>query len=121
MSGRIAYDDAVRALVDAVPEFEPAARDLEQFHGEVLPHVIFGEAAQFAEESIARGQDNVVQRLFDVIETLAVDGDLQTQELVQMSFIENLGKSGASKDQLVELMQPAARRLFDEIESFWGA
>jgi hypothetical protein len=71
--------------------------------------------------SLLRQQDiKSAEEIFRSMEELASDGDLETQELVQIGFLENIGDDPAVLREARRLMGPATERLSQEIERAHG-
>jgi hypothetical protein len=90
--GAIAYTSVIDALRERVPEFGPSIDDaITSDEGEVLPHVIFGDLTRFVLSARARGDDELVARSLSFLEEAIRDGDGMVVNLVQVSFVENVG------------------------------
>ena len=63
----------------------------EEDHGEVLPHLLFGDLTRFLLRAHSRGQGDVVDRCVRFLERAARYGDEMVVELVAVSFVENVG------------------------------
>ena len=80
--------DALRA---AVPEFGPAIDEYLAYHHEVLLHVLFGDLTRFVVTAHARGDTDVGQRSLAFLDRALREGDEYVQNLVAVSFVENVG------------------------------
>ncbi|MGH9269431.1 MAG: DUF7674 family protein [Acidimicrobiales bacterium] len=89
---QIAYDAVHLRLVEAVPEFAPVlAEHLEDQEGELLQHVLFGDLTRFVVDAYERGDHELVSRCLDFLDEVLRNGDEMTQNLVGVSFVENVG------------------------------
>jgi len=58
--------------------------------GELLLHVLFGDLTRFVVAAEAAGDERLVERCLRAIERLIAEVDEKTQELVGVSFVENI-------------------------------
>jgi hypothetical protein len=88
----ISYDSVHVSLVEAVPEFAPVlAEHLEDQDGETLQHLLFGDLTRFVVDAYERGDEALVSRCLGFLDQALRDGDEMTQNLVAVSFVENVG------------------------------
>jgi hypothetical protein len=86
------YSSIIDVLRERIPEFGPSIDEsIGIDEGEVLPHVIFGDLTRFVLGARDRGDDQVVRRCLDFLDEALRDGDPLVQNLVQVSFVENVG------------------------------
>jgi hypothetical protein len=78
-------------VVAAVPEFSLEAREHVASNGVVLPHVLFGDFTRFVVAAFDRHDEQLVSRCLQLMETMLDQGDATIRNLVQVSFVENVG------------------------------
>lgn len=87
----ITYKTVVARLTDAVPEFRPfVAEHLQDNDGELLPHVLFGDLTRFYAGAKERGDHDLARRCLLFLEKAIISSDRAVEELVAVSFVENL-------------------------------
>ena len=110
MSIQLTKVSVAPALVGAVPEFNAALDEhLEDMDGELLPHLLFGDITRFVVAALEEGSVELVQRTLQFLEGAIRDGDQYVQELVAVSFIENIGVWEPEMAPLVLQLPPALR------------
>jgi len=93
MADRFPATGCVKQLLERVPELQPAYEEHLRDYDEVLPHVFFGEVTRYVVVRVRAGEIGVsspVGRILDFLERCAASGDEQVEELVWVSFLENL-------------------------------
>jgi hypothetical protein len=85
------YGTAHVRLLDAVPEFRSAVEEHVADHGEVLPHVLFADLTRFVLVAQEAGDQQLVLRVLRHLDSEMRLGDEKVQELVAVSFVENVG------------------------------
>jgi hypothetical protein len=97
-------------LVEDLVERFPALRSIYDEHlrdnGELLPHVFFGDVARYAERLYMGQEREALEGLLDVLERAWGDGPHEVEELIQVSFIENLQPWDGRKAGMRELLGP---------------
>jgi hypothetical protein len=87
----IAYETVHDSLREAVPEFESAIDEHIADNGEVLQHPLFGDLTRFVVAAHERGDDELVRRCLAFLELALLSDDDRLNNLVAVSFIENVG------------------------------
>lgn len=87
----VAYDTVHERLVTAVPEFRPALAEHVADYAEVLQHLLFGDLTRFTLAAHEAGDSAIVNRVLDFLATEWEAGDVSVQELIAVSFVENVG------------------------------
>ena len=87
------YHDVLQRLSSAIPEFRLEIADHLDFYDEALPHVLYGDLTRFVLAAHARRDDALVDRCLTFLNAELRKGDKATQELVAVSFVENVGPS----------------------------
>lgn len=77
-------------LLNAVPEFRPVYEEHVRDNDVVLDHLLFGDVRRFTLHAYERGETEVVERVLTVLDRLMAEGDEETQDLVAVSFIEDI-------------------------------
>jgi hypothetical protein len=103
-------------LLEQMPEFGVAFRDHVDYHETVLPHVLMGDFTRWTIEQYRRAaqQDNearaVLLRAFGFLESeYATDRQGGVQELISVSFLENLHQAGADLEGIAAQLGPKLR------------
>jgi len=105
-----------------LPEYRKSYEALVEYYEEAAaPHLVFGNFSRFVECLLERKDSNgqLLKRAFAFCETLATSDDIKVQEVLQMSFLENLGKNRTILELAQEYMGPITLNLLREIEEFW--
>ncbi len=63
----------------------------------MLPHLLFGDLTRFVLDAHARGDDDLVRRALAFLNKAFREGDDIVQNLVGMSFVENVGPGITSR------------------------
>jgi hypothetical protein len=88
----ISYPSVMDVLRERIPEFGPSIDESVGFNdGEVLPHVIFGDLTRFVLAARHRHDTDLVRRCLSFLDEALREGDEMMQNLVQVSFVENVG------------------------------
>ena len=87
---------------------------LEDNDREILPHVLMADYERWAEAALERGEPRL-QEFLDSLEEAYRAGDPEVEELISVSFLEHLPRSGEPGSKLRELVGPALRRQLDVI------
>ena len=101
----MAVSEYTLEVVDQLSADMPAIRQLVsenvQDNGELLPHMLFGEIAPWAEREFAAAPDSADLRvLLDTLDTAYLKGDPEFRNVLEASFVENLGLGSAVLDLL---------------------
>jgi hypothetical protein len=92
MAGAIRFgQEVVDRLLADVPEFrEEYEEHLRFMDGELLLHVLFGDLTRFLVAAEAADDEVLVARCLASMDRLLREADQETQNLVRVSFVENL-------------------------------
>ena len=74
-----------------VPELVPVIDEHISTHDQVLPHVLLGDVTRFVVEAHADGTTGVEDRCLRVLDRALREGDEEVVNVVEASFIENVG------------------------------
>lgn len=111
-----------RFLIEILPEYENEIVMEEQFLGEFLPHCIFGDVLnpKVVEQLKREGylEDELLKRIFLMYEDFAVQGDEETQNLLQVTLLERLWDEKKTYERAMEMMGSGTRKIWDEIYEY---
>ena len=119
------YDTIFQQILDQVPDFAQVYQDHVDLNDKVLPHVLMGDLTRFvveqADQAAARGTSATqTERNLDTILRILELGmgsqDPRLQELISVSFLENLPPNNALPNNLKRLLGPALRRELNSIQ-----
>lgn len=111
----ITYEDAVGEMQSALPEVIVSDPD--------LPHVAFGALCAHLAELARSGSSDYepfLCRVLSFMERAAQSADARVQNLVEVSFLENLHLLGSRCVEVAGRLGPATQRLRTRYESEWG-
>lgn len=110
MTSTINYGDVVPALVAQLPEFAPLLEEhLHDNFGELLPHVFFGAVTRHVLERTAASVDKSEDWLKKVTAFMCQvfeHGDEGAQNLVAVSFVENLDPPSPGAARVTAMLSP---------------
>jgi hypothetical protein len=116
MTSDKAEADFIRTLVERVPEFKDVADDDTNYYGEVLPHIVMGSFTRWLVAQHRRAVDGdevaaeVVKRALGFLDTAVADsGQPAAQDLIAVSFLENLYQHGKEREGLRNELGPYLR------------
>jgi hypothetical protein len=119
MSKELTYETVVSTLVEHVPELRALRDDHYRQYGEILPHVFFGDLTRFVQTGFACPSSSsgrqVVMRILDLLERTISSVDNRLQELVSVSFLENLDQDSSAFAQIRASLGP---RLKEELAKY---
>ena len=123
----ITRDEMIPLLVEACPSFEPEWRAFrEEWANEAeLPcYIAIGEFARHLSSVLANGNEEVLNKVFEVVERLILEGDPYVREAAIVGAIEDLQNSnlhsGTKPDQYLPYLLPQSRRWWTRVEAFWN-
>jgi hypothetical protein len=109
----VSYERVIELLRSEVPEFALEIDEHVEHNGEVLPHVVFGDFTRFVVAARNAGDAPLVGRCLAFLEQALRDGDTQVGNLVQVSFVENIGPWDGDA---AEFMETWPQKLREEAE-----
>ena len=95
----------VRALVARFPSLRPLLEEHVDYYDEILPHVFFGELTPHLVSLLPAAGSELRDILALLEETYA--SDPQLQELISVSFLENLPAPDESGAAIRDMLGPA--------------
>jgi hypothetical protein len=114
----LAYSEVATALRVALPEFAAAIEEHVAFYDEVLSHVLFGDLTLFVLDAQVRGEDDLVRRALAFLDYALREGDDMVQNLVGVSFVENVGPWDPDQARFIASW-PDALRVEAETQRDW--
>jgi len=102
----------IEQILDCVPELRDAYERHVSDNDMLLPHVFMGEVARFVVEKARENTPEsacLVDKVLALLEQAYERGDDAVQNLIGVSWIENLAKVGDVADKLRNLMGPVLR------------
>jgi len=112
----------VDQLLEAVPELRPAYEKHVSDYDELLAHVFFGDVTRYVAQKARldkMGKDTPLERTLRVMERCLTSGREEVQELVAVSFVENLMEHSELLAALKPLMGPSLIRQFEDLGWRW--
>lgn len=100
----VTYDNFVQKLLVAVPETRHIYQKHLEDNGETLQHVLLGDITRFVIDSYRSANTPVLTRILEFLEISVSSSDDKLQELVVVSFLENLHQAGDDYDGLKKLL-----------------
>jgi hypothetical protein len=114
---QLSYGNFIDLLLQKVPELRPLRDEHIRQYDELLPHVFFGELTRYVIDQVraerdgtAQGGPEPVARILDFLERAMISSDTKVQELVSVSFLENLDQSDEAYAKLKALLGPTLKR-----------
>lgn len=92
-----ATEEFSRSLVVEVPSLAPVLDEhLADMDDELLPHMFFGDVTRWADEAAADpSKDAELGRLLELLDEGLASGSEEVQDLITVSFLENLEDDSA--------------------------
>lgn len=116
MSGTHDSENFVLKLTRDVPRLGPLLAQHVEYFDELLSHVFMGDVSRFAIAEFARCTDGGGSGCPDLLALLAAleqgfwDGDEGVQNLISVSFLENVAEEVAASPEFLSLFGPELRR-----------
>ena len=114
----LAYSGVTDALRESLPEFSDAIDEHVADYDEVLPHLLFGDLTLFVLKAQDDGDDEIVRRALAFLDGALREGDDAVQNLVGVSFVENVGPWDPNQAAFIASW-PEALRLEAEQQRDW--
>ncbi|OQM44370.1 hypothetical protein B6A27_17370 [Anoxybacillus sp. UARK-01] len=110
-----------KEFLELCPEYKEAYVKHIEYNEEFLPHVFFGETLnEDLPELIRKRAWYKVKKIFDFIELMLKEGDINVQEVITMTVLARLGDEPEIMEKTLKYMGPETRKASEEIEIFWG-
>ncbi|MCR5542454.1 MAG: hypothetical protein K6F71_16740 [Ruminococcus sp.] len=117
----IRYNDLnEKFITDRFPELAELVSIETEGYDEFLPHVVFGNVFNGLAVSFLKldsyKQSDTLKRIFDMYEELALHGDEETKNLVQVTLLEYLWDEKITYERAKEFMGENTKKLWAQIE-----
>ena len=114
----ISYDAFPQLLRDRVAGFDAVYAEHLEDYDEVLPHVLVGDLLRFITEVVVRENslNAAVNEAMRLLEEAASGSDPRLQELVAVSFVENLEPQECGFDLIRGAMGPVLAEQYQVYE-----
>lgn len=107
------------------PELEKQVTEETEWLGEFLPHAVFGAVLNPLAVKLLLQDDyktnTVLKRIFEMYEEMSSNGDLETQNLVQVTLLEPLWDDRTTFLRAAELIGEQTRAAWKDIASYIAA
>ena len=119
----IQYSDLNKEFItDRFPELKEQVEEEIEYLNEFLPHVIFGNVFNPLTVTLLKQDDYsnniILNRIFNMHEELSSNGDLETQNLVQVTLLEYLWDENTTYNRALELLGEHTKKLWSCIENY---
>ncbi len=100
----------IKMLLENVPELKSVYDEHIDDYDELLEHVFMGDVTRFAESLYRRDPNSeCLTKLFNFIDKAYLTEDKKLQELISVSFLENLSQNEESYLGIKQLLSDALR------------
>jgi hypothetical protein len=109
---RAAEVAVVGALVHRFRELVPLLQEHLDTYAELLPHVFMGDFTRWIVDRLrhAGASDPTLRHILDFVEATFKEGGEHEQELIAVSFLENLPRPSEEGADFLELIGPALQQ-----------
>jgi hypothetical protein len=121
----LTYDNIFNNVLEKVPSFAPIYDEHIKDNDELLHHVLMGDITRYAIRLYREGRKKRDSRSHETLDTIlqlleeAIQSpDANLQELVALSFVENLGQADDDYDGIRALLKPALLKRLRAFESW---
>ena len=121
----LTYDNIFNNVLEKAPGFAPIYDEHIKDNDEVLHHVLMGELTTYAIKLYRTGHKErddrsreTLDAILDLLEQAIQSPDGNLQELVAVSFVENLGRADEDYDGMRALLRPALLKQLKAFESW---
>jgi hypothetical protein len=114
----LTFENFLEQLRAAVLGFDRVYDEHVADHGEVLSHVLLGDLVRFlsAEVEVGGGENDVLKQAMSLLERGMRSQDPRVQELVAVSFLENLDPRDPSFPAIRSLFGPSLEEQYKKYE-----
>jgi hypothetical protein len=118
----IDYDALPRQLCVAIPGFDRVHDEHVADHDEVLPHLLMADLVRFLcdEVRVSGAQSVVLRRAMELLELAMGSQDSRVEELLSVSFVENLDPEDPSVAAIRSTFGPKLEELYRLHEAWWA-
>lgn len=121
----ITYQNFFEQLLSSVPSFLPVYKEHIEDNDELLHHVLMGDLTRFFIQLYRAGykegdsdKRNAFRKVMEVLDRGLLSPDEKLQELIAVSFLENLWQSEQDFEQIRNLLTPALMNELRALESW---
>jgi len=120
----VTYQQVIPTLLVRVPEFRDTYEGLRSWAGQdVGANVVFGGLFDFVTDlckglSVSPESNALLQKILAFVEECSSSQDPETQNLVQVSFMEHIRRNESSHQYVVRLLGPHSLELLRLAESW---
>lgn len=119
----IKYEDLnSEFLTYRFPEFAEEIHKEIEWLGQFLPHCILGDILNEKVVDLLKKEDylqnGLLQRIFGMYEDFAVQGDEETQNLLEVTLLEYLWDERVTYERALELMGGGTKRVWNRIKGY---
>lgn len=101
-------------LAITVPELAPALNSHIKYNDDLLPHVFFGDVTRFAiEHTGSERSRQTLQALLVALEEGLVSNNVDIENLISVSFVENLMGEQTAIKIILRLAGPNLRKMME--------
>lgn len=105
--------DSLNRLAADVPEAQLAVVQHLEDHEGLLLHLLTADLRRFAIQCFDAGQDEVMQRLLNLIDLALREGTEEVENAVSVSFVEDTGWWDPATQPFIEAWPPGLRAELD--------
>lgn len=116
-------ENLIKLFLSNFPEFEIDFKQHIEDYEEILLHVFFGETLNEKLIELLRDEKihkDEISKIFNFLEKVAVEGDLDTKEVLTVTILERLGDNKKLLETSYKYMGKNTKIASREIEEFWG-
>ena len=119
----IEYDNLnEQYILNIFPELKRQIDEEMQGFDRFLPHVIFGNILNPIVVNLLKKekykQDAQLNKIFEMYEQFAIDGDIETQNLLQVTLLEYLWDEKITFDRALEMMGEKTKEIWQYIYDY---
>jgi hypothetical protein len=115
----------IHELLRAVPEFQQVFDEHVNFNGELLTHLLFGDLTRWVIDLYRKSQsgghgapqtEEILIRTLDFLEDRCTNaGEVGVQNIITVSFLENLHQAGPDYEGIKNRLGPNLRKVLAEV------
>lgn len=114
-------------LVEASPGFADSWKEFEADYADEPPppyYIVLGDFARHLCDLLSEGDEATLQRVFDVVERLHLEGDAYVREAVTVGLLEdmqntNMHRKDTLPAQFERFLRPESARWWKKLHGFW--
>lgn len=121
----LTYENFFKQLLSKVPSFLPIYEEHIKDNDELLHHVLMGGLTRFCIQLYREGdkggdreKKTILRDVLKLLEQGLLSSDTKLQELISVSFLENLGQADEDYQSMRELLGPTLLNELRALESW---